>query len=218
MPAGMVPIRPEGRSNEGQTMNARALRLLVIFAAFFAGLALCLGVIVLAGGRSGVTSGIKTAAIGGPFRLIDQNGEPFSDQDLKGKSFLVFFGFTHCPDVCPTTLFDISEIMRNLGSDADRTAAVFITVDPERDTPAALKEYLSSFDPHVRALSGDPADIAAVAKAYRVYYRKVPLEGGDYTMDHTAIVYLMDKEGRFVSPFNMRRTADVAAAELRKHL
>jgi protein SCO1 len=208
-----------GRSDQGQTMNARALRLLVIFAAFFAGLAVCLAVIVLAGGRGGVvTGGIKTAAIGGPFRLIDQNGEPFSDQDLKGKSFLVFFGFTHCPDVCPTTLFDISEIMRNLGTDADRTAAVFITVDPERDTPAALKEYLSSFDPHVRALSGDPADIAAVAKAYRVYYRKVPLEGGDYTMDHTAIVYLMDKDGQFVSPFNMRRTADVAAAELRKHL
>jgi protein SCO1/2 len=200
-------------------MNPRALRLLVIFAAFFAGLALCLGVIVLAGGQGGgVNGGIKTAAIGGPFRLIDQNGEPFSDTDLRGKSFLVFFGFTHCPDVCPTTLFDISEIMRNLGKDADRTAAVFITVDPERDTPAALKEYLSSFDPHVRGLSGDLADIAAVAKAYRVYYRKVPLEGGDYTMDHTAIVYLMDKEGRFVSPFNMRRTADVAAAELRKHL
>jgi len=199
-------------------MNARALRLLVIFAAFFAGLALCLGVIVLAGGQGSVTGGIKTAAIGGPFRLTDQNGEPFSDTDLRGKSFLVFFGFTHCPDVCPTTLFDISEIMRNLGKDADRTAAVFITVDPERDTPAALKEYLSSFDPHVRGLSGDLADIAAVAKAYRVYYRKVPLDGGDYTMDHTAIVYLMDKEGRFVSPFNMRRTADVAAAELRKHL
>jgi protein SCO1/2 len=204
--------------SKGTSMNPRALRLLVIFAAFFAGLVLCLGVIVLAGGQRGVTGGIKTAAIGGPFRLTDQNGEPFSDQDLRGKSFLVFFGFTHCPDVCPTTLFDISEIMRNLGKDADRTAAVFITVDPERDTPAALKEYLSSFDPHVHGLSGDLADIAAVAKAYRVYYRKVPLEGGDYTMDHTAIVYLMDKEGQFVSPFNMRRTADVAAAELRKHL
>jgi protein SCO1/2 len=199
-------------------MNPRALRLLVIFAAFFAGLVLCLGVIVLAGGPGGVTGGIKTAAIGGPFRLIDQNGEPFSDQDLRGKSFLVFFGFTHCPDVCPTTLFEISEIMRNLGSDADRTAALFITVDPERDTPQAMQDYMSSFDPHVRALTGEVADVAAVAKAYRVYYRKVPLESGDYTMDHTAIVYLMDKEGQFVSPFNMRRTADVAAAELRKHL
>jgi protein SCO1/2 len=199
-------------------MNARALRLFVIFAAFFAGLALCLGIIVLAGGRGGVTGGVQAAAIGGPFRLTDQNGQPFSDQDLRGKSFLVFFGFTHCPDACPTTLLEISEIMRELGSDADRTAALFITVDPERDTPEALKDYLSSFDPHVRGLSGDSADVAAVAKAYRVYYRKIPLDGGDYTMDHTAIVYLMDKEGRFVSPFNMRRTADIAAAELRKHL
>jgi protein SCO1/2 len=202
----------------GKSMSGRALRLLVISAAFFAGLALCLGVIMLAGGSGSVTGGIKAAAIGGPFRLIDQNGEPFSDQDLKGKSFLVFFGFTHCPEVCPTTLFDISEIMRNLGGDADRTAALFITVDPERDTPQAMKDYMSSFDPHVRALSGEVADVAAVAKAYRVYYRKVPLESGGYTMDHTAIVYLMDKEGQFVSPFNMKRTADVAAAELRKHL
>ena len=198
-------------------MNPRALRLLVIFAAFFAGLALCLGVIVLAGGQRGVTGGIKTAAIGGPFRLIDQNGEPFSDTDLRGKSFLVFFGFTHCPDVCPTTLFDISEIMRNLGKDADRTAAVFITVDPERDTPAALKEYLSSFDPHVRGLSGDLADIAAVAKAYRVYFKKVPLEGGDYTMDHTAIVYLMDKNGQFVAPFSLKRRPEEAAADLKRY-
>jgi protein SCO1 len=199
-------------------MSGRVSRLLVIFAAFFAGLALCLGVIAFVGGRGGVTGGIQAAAIGGPFRLIDQAGQPFSDQDLKGKSFLVFFGFTHCPDVCPTTLFEISEIMRMLGSEADRTAALFITVDPERDTPEAMKEYLSSFDPHVRGLTGDEAALAAVAKAYRVYYKKVPLEGGDYTMDHTAIVYLMDKEGRFVSPFNMKRTAELAAADLRKHL
>jgi protein SCO1/2 len=199
-------------------MSGRASRLLVIFTAFFAGLALCLGVIAFVGGRGGGTGGVQAAAVGGPFRLIDQAGQPFSDQDLKGKSFLVFFGFTHCPEVCPTTLFEISEIMRMLGSDADRTAALFITVDPERDTPAAMKEYMSSFDPHVRGLTGDAASLAEVAKAFRVYYKKVPLEGGDYTMDHTAIVYLMDKEGRFVSPFNMRRTAEVAAADLRKHL
>jgi len=177
-------------------MSGRASRLLVIFAAFFAGLALCFGVIALIGGRGGVTGGIQAAAIGGPFRLIDQAGQPFSDQDLKGKSFLVFFGFTHCPEVCPTTLFEISEIMRMLGSEADRTAALFITVDPERDTPAAMKEYMSSFDPHVRALTGDAAALAAVAKAYRVYYKKVPLEGGDYTMDHTAASYVFDPQGR----------------------
>jgi protein SCO1 len=199
-------------------MSARTSRLLVISTAFVAGLALSLGVVLFIGGRGSGTAAIQTAAIGGPFHLTDQDGKPFSDQDLRGKTFLVFFGFTHCPDVCPTTLFEISEIMRKLGADADRTAALFISVDPERDTPEAMKDYLSSFDPHLRGLTGDTASLAAVAKAYRVYYKKVPLEGGDYTMDHTAIVYLMDKDGRFVSPFNMKRTAEVAAAELRKHL
>jgi protein SCO1 len=199
-------------------MSGRASRLLVIFAAFFAGLALCFGVIAFIGGRGGVTGGIQAAAIGGPFRLIDQAGQPFSDQDLKGKSFLVFFGFTHCPEVCPTTLFEISEIMRMLGSEADRTAALFITVDPERDTPAALKDYLSSFDPHLRGLTGDPGAVNAAIKAYRVYAKKIPLKDGDYTMDHTAIVYLMDKDGHFVAPFNLKQTPEAAAEQLRRYL
>ena len=200
-------------------MSARVPRLLLIFTAFFAGLVLCLGVILfVAGGRGAGTGVIQAAAIGGPFRLTDQDGKAFSNQDLRGRTFLVFFGFTHCPEVCPTTLFEISEIMRNLGPDADRTAALFVTVDPERDTPEAMKDYMASFDPHVRGLTGDADALAAVAKAYRVYYKKVPLDGGYYTMDHTAIVYLMDKDGRFVSPFNMRRTAEAAAADLRKHL
>ena len=199
-------------------MGARTSRLVVMFTAFVAGLVVCLGVILFVGGRGVGTGAIQAAAIGGPFHLVDQDGQAFSDQDLKGKTFLVFFGFTHCPDVCPTTLFDMSEIMRNLGPEADRTAALFISVDPERDTQEAMKDYMSSFDPHVRGLTGNAEALAAVAKAYRVYYKKVPLDGGDYTMDHTAIVYLMDKEGRFVSPFNMRRSAEVAAADLRKRL
>ncbi len=200
--------------------SARLPRLLLVFTAFLAGLGLCLGAILYFSPRGPVAGpiGIPTAAIGGPFRLVDQNGAAFSDQDLKGKTFLVFFGFTHCPDVCPTTLFEMSEILRNLGKDADRTAVVFITVDPERDTPESMKDYLASFDPHIRGLTGDPAAVAAVAKAYRVYFKKVPLEGGDYTMDHTAIVYLMDKDGHLLSPFNMERTPDVAAADLRKYL
>lgn len=196
-------------------MGPRTSRLLIVFTAFLGGLILCLGVVVFAIGRAGAP---QVAAIGGPFRLIDQNGQPFSDRDLRGKSFLVFFGYTHCPDICPTTLFDLSEVMRKLGPDADRTGALFITVDPERDTAAVLKDYMASFDPHLRGLTGDPDAIAAVAKAYRVYYKKVPLEGGDYSMDHTAIVYLMNQDGRFVAPFNMKRTAEVAAADLRKHL
>ena len=106
----------------------------------------------------------------------------------------MFFGFTHCPDVCPTALFEISEIMRELGSDGDRMRAMFVTVDPERDTPEKLKDYLSSFDPRLIGATGDEAAIKAVEKAYRVYAKRVPLDGGGYTMDHTAIVYLMDKE------------------------
>ena len=198
-------------------MNARNSRILLIAAAFLAGLALCFGVVLIVAGR--LSSPVaQIAAIGGPFKLTDQNGKVVTEQDLKGHPFLVFFGFTHCPDVCPTTLFEVSEVMRALGPDAERARALFITVDPERDTPAVMKDYLSSFDPHLSGLTGDPAEIAAVAKAYRVYFKKVPLDEGGYTMDHTAIVYLMDKTGRFVSPFNLKRPIEAAAGDLRRYL
>jgi len=193
-------------------------RVVLILGAFTAGVLLCFGGLALLAGPNLSANVAQTVRIGGPFRLTDQNGKVVTDADLKGKPFLVFFGFTHCPDVCPTTLFDVSEVMRDLGPDADHVGALFITVDPERDTTASLKDYLSSFDPHLRGLTGDPAALAAVAKEYRVYYKKVPLEDGDYTMDHTAIVYLMDKEGRFVSPFNLKRKPEASAEELRKYL
>jgi protein SCO1/2 len=203
---------------EGQGMTTRSVRILVISAAFLAGLFVCFGVVLIVSSRMSSPIAQQIAAVGGPFNLLDQNGKTVSDRDFKGHPFLVFFGFTHCPDVCPTTLFDVSEILRALGPDADRTRALFITVDPERDTPAVMKDYLSSFDPHLSGLTGDPAEVAAVAKAYRVYYKKVPLDGGNYTMDHTAIVYLMDKEGRFVSPFSLKRPTEAAAADLRRYL
>jgi protein SCO1 len=199
-------------------MTARNSRILVMAAAFLAGLALCFGVVLIVAGRLSSPVAQQIAAIGGSFKLTNQDGQVVTDQDLKGHPFLVFFGFTHCPDVCPTTLFEVSEILRALGPDANRTRALFITVDPERDTPAVMKDYLSSFDPHVSGLTGDPEAIAAVAKAYRVYFKRVPLEQGGYTMDHTAIVYLMDKTGRFVSPFNVKRPIDTAAADLRRYL
>jgi protein SCO1 len=199
-------------------MIRRPSRLVVLAGAFGLGLALCVGVVLLMTGRFSDAPAFQGATVGGPIQLTDQNGRPFSDQSLRGKPFLVFFGFTHCPDVCPTALFEVSEIMRRLGPDAARAAALFISVDPERDTPAVLQEYLSSFDPHLQGLTGDPAAIAAVAKAYRVYYKKVPLEGEDYTLDHTALVYLMDKQGRFVAPFNLKRPPDAAVADLRKYL
>lgn len=199
-------------------MSPRTIRVLMVGMAFLAGLVLCFGVILLLAGPSAPPSVQQVAAIGGPFRLIDQNDRTVTEQDFKGRPFLVFFGFTHRPDICPTTLFDVSEILRKLGPDADRVGALFVTVDPERDTPAALKDYLSSFDPHLSGLTGDAAAVAAVAKAYRVYFKKVPLDQGGYTMDHTAIVYLMDKEGRFVAPFSLKRATDAAAADLKKYL
>jgi protein SCO1/2 len=189
--------------------------MLLVLGAFLCGLVVFFGIILLVTGR---TSTPAVAAVGGPFRLVDQNGKPVSDQDMKGHPFLVFFGFTHCPDVCPTTLFDVSEVFRKLGPDADRAGALFITVDPERDTPEKLKDYLSNFDPHLRGLTGEPAAVTAAIKAYRVYAKKVPLDDGDYTMDHTAIVYLMDKDGHFVAPFSLKRTPEAAATDLRRYL
>jgi protein SCO1 len=195
-------------------MSPRATRLAVVFGAFTAGLVLCFAVIFLLVGVPG--AGMQSS-VGGPFRLVDQDGKTITERAFAGKPFLVFFGYTHCPDVCPTTLFDISELMRALGPDADKTAALFVSVDPERDTAAVLKDYLSNFDPHVRGASPDADGLAAVTKAFRVYYKKVPTEGDDYTMDHTALVYLMDKHGRFVAPFNLKRTPEAAAGDLRKY-
>ena len=193
-------------------MTKGSFRIVIWIAVFLVSAVASMGVILLANERP------RTVAIGGPFRLIDQDGRTVTEQDLLGRPSLVFFGYTHCPDVCPATLFDISQIMHALGPDAGRAHAVFVTVDPERDTQAVIKDYLSSFDPHITGLTGDLPAITAVAKEYRVYFRKVAIDGGDYAMDHTAITYLMDKEGRFVSPFNLKRVTEEAAADLRRHL
>jgi protein SCO1/2 len=152
------------------------------------------------------------------FRLETVDGTPFGSADLAGKPYLVFFGFTHCPDVCPTSLFEISEVLRAMGKDADRINAWFVSVDPERDTSAAMKDYLSSFDPHLKGLTGDPEAVAKVISAYRVYAKKVPLKDGDYTMDHTALIYLMDRNGNFVAPFNLKRKPEDAATDLKRYL
>ena len=194
----------------------RTIRPLVIFASFAASLLVGLVIMLWAlGGLRGVTA---PAAIGGPFQLTDQAGQTVTDKDLKGRPTLIFFGFTHCPDVCPTSLFEISEVLKAMGKDADRVNAYFVSVDPERDTAAAMKDYLSSFDPHLKGLTGDPEAVAKVLSAYRVYSKKVPLKDGDYTMDHTALIYLMDRDGQFVSPFNMKRTPAEAATDLKKYL
>jgi protein SCO1/2 len=193
-----------------------AARPLVIATAFAA--SLVLGLLIVFWAMGGVSKVAQPAAIGGPFQLTDQHGKAVTDKNLKGKPTLIFFGYTHCPDVCPTSLFEISEVLRAMGKDADKVNAVFISVDPERDTQAAMKDYLSSFDPHLEGLSGDPAETAKVITSYRVYAKKVPTKDGDYTMDHTALIYLMDRDGRFVSPFNLKRAPEEAAADLKRYL
>ena len=141
----------------------RAPRMMIVLGAFLAGLALCFGVLLLLAGRVLGPGETQTAVVGGPFHLVDQNGKVVTDQTMLGKPFLVFFGYTHCPDVCPTTLFEMSEVLRQLGHDADKVGALFITVDPERGNQATLKDYLSSLEPHLRGLTGDPAAVAAIA-------------------------------------------------------
>jgi len=131
------------------------------------------------------------------FALNDQDGKPRTLADFKGKAVVVFFGYTHCPDVCPTTLSEMAAAMKELGPDADRVQVVFITLDPERDKPELLKSYVPSFDPRFIALSGDQEATARVAKEFKVFYQKVPGKTADtYTMDHTAASYVFDPQGR----------------------
>jgi protein SCO1 len=197
-------------------MMDRTTRPLVVVAAFASSLVVALVVVLwLLGGLRGVTA---PSAIGGPFQLTDQAGQTVTEKNLQGKPTLIFFGFTHCPDVCPTSLFEISEVLRAMGKDADRVNAYFISVDPERDTAVAMKDYLSSFDPHLKGLTGDADAVAKVVSGFRVYAKKVPLKDGDYTMDHTALIYLMDRDGKFVAPFNLKRTPEAAAADLKRYL
>jgi len=192
-------------------------RILLLLAAFVVG-----AVIIAAGALALLPQAPNTVsgqvAIGGPFELVDQNGQKVTRESFVGRPTLVFFGFTHCPDICPTTLFEMSQLFEALGPDARKVTGLFVTVDPERDTPEVMKSYLGSFHPSIQALTGTPEQVAAVIKAYRAYAKKVPTQDGDYTMDHTAIVYLMGKDGTFIAPFNLKRPPADAETELRRYL
>ena len=194
----------------------RTARPLVVIGAFSA--SLVVGLVLMLWVMGGLRHVTAPAAIGGPFQLTDQTGQTVTDKSMQGRPSLIFFGFTHCPDVCPTTLFEISEVLKAMGKDADRVNAYYISVDPERDTQTAMKEYLSSFDPRLKGLTGNTEEIAKVLSEYRVYAKKVPLKDGDYTMDHTALIYLMDRDGKFVSPFNINRKPEDAASDLKPYL
>ena len=189
-------------------------RLLLALAVFMVGLAaLAVAAFVTLRDRDAPA----VSSIGGPFALTASNGKTVTQKDFAGEPTLIFFGYTHCPDVCPATLFELSEALRALGPDR-KAAALFITVDPERDTPEVLKDYLSSFDPRIVGVTGRRDQVDPVLKEFRVYSRKIAGEGDDYTMDHTALVYLMDKQWRFVRPFRLDRKPQEAAAELSKYL
>jgi protein SCO1/2 len=178
---------------------------------------LALGVIGagLAAWKGGWLSPPEAPAVGGPFQLTDQNGARVDQRVLKGKWSAVFFGFTYCPEACPTTLTTLAQAMDALGPRAKDMQVVFISVDPERDTPAALKTYLSSasFPKRIVGLTGGKADVAAAARAYHVYYKKSG-EGSDYTVDHSTIIYLMDPKGRFNRVIAYGLTPDEVARQI----
>jgi protein SCO1/2 len=157
-------------------------------------------------------------AVGGPFSLVNHRGERVTQETFKGKPTAYFFGFTHCLEVCPTTLFDMSQRLKELGPDADRLNVVFVTVDPERDTPELLNTYLESFDPRIVALTGTPEEMVAAAKVFRITYRKVPIEGGDYTMDHSSSVIVTDAKGDLVSLIDYHEDEATALVKLRRAL
>jgi len=158
------------------------------------------------------------AAIGGPFRLVDQFGDTRTPAAFRGHYMLVYFGYTNCPDVCPTTLQMEADALAKLGVRADQVIPVFITVDPARDTPKILKDYLNSFGPRFVGLTGSPKAIAAAAHAYRVYYERHPLKGGGYSMDHSNWIYLMDKNGKFLANYNETLGANGLATVLENQL
>jgi cytochrome oxidase Cu insertion factor (SCO1/SenC/PrrC family) len=164
--------------------------------------------------------GTGTALVGGPFTLTDQNGRKVSEKDFLGKHMLVFFGFTYCPDICPTELQVMTAALEAMGADGEKIQPVFITVDPERDTPSVMKAYVENFSPRLVGLTGTPEEIAAVAKAYRVYYAKAPNQASPeaYLMDHSSIMYLMGPDGGFVKHFPYTTDVTNLTKELRDSL
>lgn len=188
----------------------------VLWGLVAAAVGLALGLFVLNDSITAPDGAGRSGLLGGPFSLTRSDGATFTDRDLADAPYAMFFGFTHCPEVCPTTLYEMSGWIDAMGADADRMKFVFVTVDPERDTPELLADYVDSFSDKVIALTGSVEAIDQMKKLYRVYAAKVPLEDGDYTMDHTASVYLMDAKGDFVGTVAFGEGSETAVEKLRK--
>ncbi len=205
-------------NNSGGGLSLRTGLWVAAGIAAIAGLALFLGEAQKSkwlGGGSGTTF-----RIGGPFTLTSHKGEPFSSEALKGRPYLVFFGYTHCPDICPTTLQEVSLHLADLGAKSDEIIPLFITVDPARDTVENLASYLSSFDSRIIGLTGTEEEIRKVTKLFRAYYEKVEATGDsdDYAMNHTASVYLFDSRGNLASTLSWQEKSSVRLAKLKKVL
>ncbi len=194
---------------------------LLRWAAYFgiAAIAIAWGVLWLAPSISEKTSAIGAVSVGGPFRLIDQTGQPVTEAAFRGRFMLIYFGYTFCPDVCPTELQTLATALDQLGPDASKIVPIFITVDPERDTVAIIKDYVPLFDKRLIGLTGTPADISAVTKAYRVYSAKsTPKDSTTYLMDHSSFLYLMGPDGTFRALFRQGMPPDELAKALRSRL
>jgi protein SCO1/2 len=156
------------------------------------------------------------APLGGAFQLVDSNGASVSEAVFRQKPSVTLFGYTHCPDVCPTGLTQMGTWIEALGPDADKLRFVFVTVDPERDTPETMRDYISAFSDRIVGISGPPEAVHAMVKDYKIYSRKVPLADGDYSMDHTASVILQDASGNFVGTIDAAESEDVGLAKLKR--
>lgn len=156
------------------------------------------------------------AKLGGPFNLVNQRGEQVSEKILENRNHALFFGFTNCPDICPTTLMDVTLWMKALGDQSDKIDFYFVTVDPERDTVEFLNDYVSAFDERITGLTGSTEAVAAMVKSYKVYAQKVELDDGDYTVDHSAFVMLFNTNGEFKGTIAYGETEDNALAKLRR--
>lgn len=184
-----------------------------------AALAVVSGVLIYqqtAGNRNSGALIEPLATIGGPFELVNGSGETVTDKTFAGKPTVMFFGFTYCPDVCPTTLSELQGWMEALGEDAGKLNYAFVTVDPERDTPEAMRDYVHAFDERITPLTGSREQVDAMLKAYRVYSKKVPLDDGDYTMDHSAAIYLMNADNKFVGTIAYGEAQETALKKLRR--
>ncbi len=158
------------------------------------------------------------ALIGGPFSLSNTDGKQVTDRDFRGKLMLVFFGYTHCPDVCPTEMQNMADVMDKLGPDAKQVAPIFISVDPVRDTPQALSDYVKNFSPLITGLTGTQDEVASAGKAYRVYFRKADGGSENYTVDHSVFVYLMDKDGNYLTHFMFNTPPETIVDVIKKQI